>query len=267
MNPKCEAKGKLISVYDVLMYRDPDDPEFRCKYCFIEKDGKTVYIPLKQSSETAAQAQGKFQWKKEFIQLTGSIMEHVQTLEHLLKKEKDALALEAMDKAEADEKIGMSGESRRSQEEKLRQEGTEQKRGLADLGTTVNEDKVVVKVDRRNPVDTDAKKRKLGPAVPLPWDQTASHVTQHAEPEAEPDESARKKLEDERHKQELSRVLELQRSSSLHGDEDEDEPDVTLSVGGIQMTCKLRDVDQDQVERMTPAEIVVYEELIKRQQY
>lgn len=78
--------------------RDPNDPEFRCKHCFIEKDGKTIYVPLKQSSETAAQAQGKFQWKKDFIQLTAPIMEHVQMLELLLKKEKDNLVREALDK-------------------------------------------------------------------------------------------------------------------------------------------------------------------------
>lgn len=260
-NPNCKEKGKLISIFEVLMYReDPTDPEFRCKSCFIVKDGKEIYVPLKQSSETAAQAQGKFQWKKEFIQLTSSIMEHVQTLEHLLKKEKDNLAREALDKAEPDEKIGMSGESRRAQEEKLRMEGTEQKRGLADLGT-VNEDKVVVKVDRRSVVDADPKKRKLEPAVALPWDKLAVHGRRQ-EAEIAPEDTAREKLEEaERRKQEeLNRVLEHQRSSAFH-EQDEDEPDVTLFVAGIQMTCKLSDVDQDLVERMSPEELAAYEGL------
>lgn len=263
MNPKCVSKGQAISVFELLMGdRDPNDPEFRCRHCFIEKDGKTIYVPLKQSSETAAQAQGKFQWKRDFIQLTSSIMEHVQTLEALLKKEKDALIREDLEKHEPDEKIGMLGESRRAQEEKLRQEGTEQKRGLADLGTTFNEDKVVVKVDRRNAVDKEAKKAKLGPAMPLPWDQNAgSQQVRHVP--ADPVREAAPEIKEEEHRQEITRVLELQRSS-VNDEEEDDGPDVTLSVGGMQLTCKLRDVDQDQLEQMTPAELAAYDELVRQ---
>lgn len=283
-NPNCFEKGTEISIFQLLMDRDPlaEDDKFRCKHCHLEKNGKKMFIPLKLTKSSAGKAGTSKDLKAKFNKQITVVTAELGILDNLLKEAKKVAAEEAEANNEQKDESMSGGSDRKEEEAKLKAEGLQQQKFLE--GALNRDGKINFSIGNTEHVADDeppSKKAKVAStAAPLPWDMRA-----------------REELEAERRKVELARQHELDRQKEAQVasdnqtysdkkaamleklqrtqenaeaapaleqqavEEDESDPTVSITIAGAPLTCKLSEISEDQVGEMTEAEFDHYNDL------